>query len=113
MPGEQIPVSNPPPLPSHLPDSVLELSVRLKPKPLPDHVRQSLYSFQRAAEYIAAGTLTPIRFNTVHRLTVAAMIFLRDNVLLESELQLDHVKPRLLGMLKPSSRGMSYGKMLN
>jgi phosphoketolase len=29
------------------------------------------------------------------------MIFLRDNVLLESELQLDHVKPRLLGMLEP------------
>jgi xylulose-5-phosphate/fructose-6-phosphate phosphoketolase len=56
MPGEQIPVSNPPPLPSHLPDSVLELSVRLKPKPLPDNVRHSLHSFQRAAEYIAAGT---------------------------------------------------------
>lgn len=26
------------------------------------------------------------------------MIFLRDNVLLESELQHDHIKPRLLGM---------------
>ncbi|KAK4238193.1 XFP N-terminal domain-containing protein [Achaetomium macrosporum] len=80
MPNGEIPVSNPPPLPSHLPDSVLELAVQLQQKPLPDHVRQSLRGFQRAAEYIAA-----------------AMIFLCDNVLLESELKLDHVKPRLLG----------------
>jgi xylulose-5-phosphate/fructose-6-phosphate phosphoketolase len=55
MPGKQIPVANPPALPSHLPDSVLELSVQLKENPLPDHVRQSLRGFQRAAEYIAAG----------------------------------------------------------
>ncbi|KAK4118974.1 D-xylulose 5-phosphate/D-fructose 6-phosphate phosphoketolase [Parathielavia appendiculata] len=80
MPAEQIPVSNPAPLPSHLPDSVLQLSVRRRPKPLADDVRRSLSSFQRAAEYIAA-----------------AMIFLRGNVLLESELQVDHIKPRLLG----------------
>ncbi|KAK4097268.1 D-xylulose 5-phosphate/D-fructose 6-phosphate phosphoketolase [Parathielavia hyrcaniae] len=80
MPAEQIPVSNPPPLPSHLPDSVLELSVRRQPKPLADDVRRSLNSFQRAAEYIAAS-----------------MIFLRDNVLLQDELRPDHIKPRLLG----------------
>lgn len=55
MPGEQIPVSNPPPLPSHLPDGVLELAVQLKQQPLADDDRQSLCSFQRAAEYIAAG----------------------------------------------------------
>ncbi len=29
------------------------------------------------------------------------MIFLKDNVLLESELQFDHIKPRLLGMSTP------------
>ncbi|KAK1763466.1 D-xylulose 5-phosphate/D-fructose 6-phosphate phosphoketolase [Phialemonium atrogriseum] len=80
MPGEQIDRPNPPPLPSHLPDNVLELAVRLERKPLPDDVRDGLRAFQRAACYIAA-----------------AMIFLRDNVLLESELRLDHVKPRLLG----------------
>ncbi|KAL2133158.1 hypothetical protein VTI74DRAFT_2819 [Chaetomium olivicolor] len=80
MPGEQIPISNPPPLPSHLPDNILDLAVKLQGKPLPDDVRRSLRGFQRAAEYIAA-----------------AMIFLCDNVLLESELQLEHVKPRLLG----------------
>ncbi|KAK3934616.1 D-xylulose 5-phosphate/D-fructose 6-phosphate phosphoketolase [Diplogelasinospora grovesii] len=80
MAGEQITEPNPPPLPSHLPDSVLDLAVRAEKKPLPDNVRESLQSFQRAACYIAA-----------------AMIFLRDNVLLESELRLNHVKPRLLG----------------
>jgi len=32
------------------------------------------------------------------------MIFLRDNVLLESNLRLDHVKPRLLGVFLHSHR---------
>ncbi|KAL2179700.1 XFP N-terminal domain-containing protein [Thermothelomyces heterothallicus CBS 202.75] len=80
MPRKQIPIANPPPLPSHLPDSVLELAVQPEKKPLQDDVRQSLRSFQRAAEYITA-----------------AMIFLRDNVLLDSELKLENIKPRLLG----------------
>ncbi|KAL2023305.1 hypothetical protein VTK56DRAFT_3043 [Thermocarpiscus australiensis] len=80
MPSERIPISNPPPLPSHLPDSALELAVQLERKPLPDHDRESLRCFRRAACYIAA-----------------AMIFLRDNVMLESELTFEHVKPRLLG----------------
>ncbi len=55
MPGEEIPVSNPPPLPSHLPDNVLELAAQVQQNPLPGDVRQSLRAFQRAAEYIAAG----------------------------------------------------------
>ncbi|KAK0610688.1 XFP N-terminal domain-containing protein, partial [Bombardia bombarda] len=80
MAAKQIPISNPPPLPSHLPDSVLDLAVQIEKRPLPQDVRESLQSFQRAGCYIAG-----------------AMIFLRDNVLLESDLQLDHVKPRLLG----------------
>ncbi|KAH6614417.1 XFP N-terminal domain-containing protein [Chaetomium sp. MPI-SDFR-AT-0129] len=80
MPSKQIPIANPPPLPSHLPDSVLDLSVQAQRKPLPDNVRKSLQGFQHAAEYIAA-----------------AMIFLCDNVLLESELKPEHIKPRLLG----------------
>lgn len=65
MPSKQIPVANPSPLPSHLPDSVLELSVQLKQKSLPDDVRKSLRSFQRAAEYIATGntaSLIPVAF---------------------------------------------------
>lgn len=80
MVNGQIPVSNPPPLSSLLPESVLQLSVKPQKTPLPDHVHDSLRQFQRAGCYIAA-----------------AMIFLRDNVLLESELKVDHVKPRLLG----------------
>ncbi len=62
MPGEQIPVSNPPPLPSHLPDSILELAAQVQRNALPGHVRQSLSAFQRAAEYIAAGK-HPSRFS--------------------------------------------------
>jgi len=80
MPGEEIPVSNPPPLPSRLPDHVLGLAAQVQQNPLPGDVRQSLSAFQRAAEYIAA-----------------AMIFLADNVLLKDELKPDHIKPRLLG----------------
>lgn len=57
MPGEQIDRPNPPPLPSHLPDNVLELAVRLERKPLPDDVRDGLRAFQRAACYIAAGEM--------------------------------------------------------
>ena len=54
MPGEEIPVSNPPPLPSRLPDHVLGLAAQVQKNPLPGDVRQSLNAFQRAAEYIAA-----------------------------------------------------------
>ncbi|KAK3367716.1 D-xylulose 5-phosphate/D-fructose 6-phosphate phosphoketolase [Podospora didyma] len=80
MANGEIPISNPPALPSRLPESVLELAVQIQRKPLPENVRKSLRDFQQAACYLAA-----------------AMIFLRDNVLLESDLQHEHVKPRLLG----------------
>ncbi|KAF5521402.1 putative phosphoketolase [Colletotrichum aenigma] len=80
MPGEVIKEPNPPALPSHLPDSVLDLAVKIQKKPLDAKVAKSLRDFQNAACYIAA-----------------AMIFLRDNVLLESQLKPEHIKPRLLG----------------
>ncbi|KAE9573466.1 putative phosphoketolase [Colletotrichum fructicola] len=80
MPGEVIKEPNPPALPSHLPDSVLDLAVKTEKKPLDAKVAKSLRDFQNAACYIAA-----------------AMIFLRDNVLLESQLKPEHIKPRLLG----------------
>lgn len=58
MPARQNPpIPHPPPLPSHLPDSVLDLAVRLARRPLPDPDRESLAAFQRAAWYIAAGEL--------------------------------------------------------
>ncbi|KAK4158871.1 phosphoketolase [Cladorrhinum sp. PSN259] len=80
MPSNESPIPNPPPLPSDLPDSILDLAVTLERKSLPDDVRNSLRSFQRAGCYIAA-----------------AMIFLRDNVLLSSPLKVSDIKPRLLG----------------
>lgn len=84
MPGEVIDRPNPPPLPSRLPDNIRELLASPEIVPLEDHDRKSLQKFQRAACYIAA-----------------AMIFLRDNELLEASLEPHHVKPRLLGILTP------------
>ena len=55
MPAGQIPVPNPPPLPSHLPDEVLQLAAKFDKQPLPQDVQNSLRSFQRAACYLAAG----------------------------------------------------------
>ncbi|KAK1833045.1 putative phosphoketolase [Podospora conica] len=80
MPAREIPVANPGALPSHLPDEVLQLAAKFEKKPLPQDVQTSLRSFQRAGCYIAA-----------------AMIFLRDNVLLDRPLEPSHIKPRLLG----------------
>ncbi|CCF33249.1 xylulose-5-phosphate phosphoketolase, partial [Colletotrichum higginsianum] len=80
MAGQVLQEANPPPLPSHLPDSILDLAVQTDKKPLDEKDAKSLRDYQNAACYIAA-----------------AMIFLRDNVLLESELKLEHIKPRLLG----------------
>ncbi|CRK44197.1 hypothetical protein BN1723_000883 [Verticillium longisporum] len=80
MPGEVIDRPNPSALPSQLPDEVLDLAVKIQRKPLDKDVARSLEDFQNAACYIAA-----------------AMIFLKDNALLESDLTFDHVKPRLLG----------------
>ncbi|KAK7732075.1 hypothetical protein SLS57_001055 [Botryosphaeria dothidea] len=80
MPGEVIDRPNPEPLPSHLPDDVLNLAVKLDKATLPEPHNAQFAAFRRAASYIAA-----------------AMIFLRDNVLLERDLSFDDIKPRLLG----------------
>jgi hypothetical protein len=48
-------IANPAPLPSALPDHVLELRVKVDKKPLDATVAQSLRDFQNAACYIAAG----------------------------------------------------------
>lgn len=81
MPGEVIDRPNPEAKPSHLPDSILSLSKQLERSALSEDVNTSLKTFRRAACYIAA-----------------AMIFLKDNVLLERDLTFEDVKPRLLGM---------------
>ncbi|KIK98673.1 hypothetical protein PAXRUDRAFT_823582 [Paxillus rubicundulus Ve08.2h10] len=81
MPGQRISQPNPPPDPSHLPDSVLECCAQTGTKPvLSNDELASLRKFKQAANYITA-----------------AMIFLKDNVLLEKKLTFDDIKPRLLG----------------
>ncbi|KFY47712.1 hypothetical protein V496_10485 [Pseudogymnoascus sp. VKM F-4515 (FW-2607)] len=81
MPGEICDRPNPPPGPSHVPDSVNELLVKLEKLDLSNADLTSLQQFRRASNYIAA-----------------AMIFLSDNVFLEEDLRFDDIKPRLLGM---------------
>ncbi|KAM5463179.1 hypothetical protein McanMca71_007038 [Microsporum canis] len=83
MPGEVIDRPNPGPPPSHLPDSVDELMVRLQTVKLDDNVRRSLEKFRRVTDYIAA-----------------AMIFLRSNAYLKRPVKREDIKPRLLGTLK-------------
>lgn len=81
MPGQLISQPNPPPDPSLLPDSLLEYRVQLDTNGIlsPDDL-EAVIQFKRAANYIAA-----------------AMIFLKENVLLERPITPDDIKPRLLG----------------
>ncbi len=55
MPGEVIDRPNPQPLASQIPDSVLELSVKLEKVALSDADLKGLEEFRRASNYIAAG----------------------------------------------------------
>ncbi|KAJ5750274.1 D-xylulose 5-phosphate/D-fructose 6-phosphate phosphoketolase [Penicillium manginii] len=80
MPGEVIDHPNPAPLPSHLPECLEKLEVRLPSETLNQEACDVLLKFRKAASYIAA-----------------AMIFLRDNTLLKRDLTADDIKPRLLG----------------
>jgi xylulose-5-phosphate/fructose-6-phosphate phosphoketolase len=58
MPGQQIAQANPPPDPSHLPDSLLDLRVTLDTQNVlsPDEV-ENIKKFRRAADYIAVGNV--------------------------------------------------------
>ncbi|KAL4074769.1 XFP N-terminal domain-containing protein [Scleroderma yunnanense] len=80
MPGQRLAQPNPPPDPSHLPDSILDNRVQLGAFSISTTELAAVEKFRRAANYIAA-----------------AMIFLKDNVLLERVLTFDDIKPRLLG----------------
>jgi xylulose-5-phosphate/fructose-6-phosphate phosphoketolase len=55
MHGEVIDRPNPQPLASRIPDSVLELSVKLEKVALSDADLKGLEEFRRASNYIAAG----------------------------------------------------------
>jgi len=81
MPAEILDRPNPPPGKSQLPDSSLDFEVTLNTAgSLSNEEKGAIQKFRRMANYIAA-----------------AMIFLRDNVLLERELKAEDIKPRLLG----------------
>jgi xylulose-5-phosphate/fructose-6-phosphate phosphoketolase len=55
MPGEEIDRPNPQPLPSHIPDSVSSLAVKLERLQISQNDIQALQDFRRASNYIAAG----------------------------------------------------------
>ncbi|KAI0787950.1 phosphoketolase [Fomes fomentarius] len=81
MPGQLLFQPNPPPDPSQLPDSILDYGVKLDiSKTLTPEELSAIKQFRRAADYIAA-----------------AMIFLKDNALVERDIVSDDIKPRLLG----------------
>ena len=83
MPSDFKEVPNPPPEASQLPDSLLQLAVNLddaKKSVLSNADIKALQAYRRAANYIAA-----------------AMIFLKDDTLLERAVRKTDIKPRLLG----------------
>jgi hypothetical protein len=55
MPGEVIDRPNPQPLASQIPESVLDLSVKLEKISINDADLKALEEFRRASNYIAAG----------------------------------------------------------
>jgi xylulose-5-phosphate/fructose-6-phosphate phosphoketolase len=76
-------IPNPPPEKSQLPDSVLQLAINLddaKKSVLSKAEIKALEAYRRAANYIAA-----------------AMIFLKQDALLERPVRKTDIKPRLLG----------------
>lgn len=55
MPGEIIDKPNPAPLPSHIPDLVDQLQVKLERTTLEQPACDALFQYRQAAAYIAAG----------------------------------------------------------
>ncbi|CAL1716765.1 unnamed protein product [Somion occarium] len=80
MPAQLLSQPNPPPDPSHIPDSILSLRVDVPKNVLSSNELDSIRRFRRAADYIAA-----------------AMIFLKSNTLVEEPIKPDDIKHRLLG----------------
>jgi xylulose-5-phosphate/fructose-6-phosphate phosphoketolase len=83
MPSKFHEIPNPPPEKSQLPDSLLKLAINLdeaKKSVLNDYELAACKAYCRAANYITA-----------------AMIFLKENALLERKVNKMDIKPRLLG----------------
>lgn len=101
MTVEHIDLPNPPPMASRLPSETLELAKDLVKQPLDDSTAGSLKAFRNAADYIAAGNAALNCVHGVSLISVTAMIFLKDNALLERKLVSDDIKARLLGFHRP------------
>jgi hypothetical protein len=80
MPGEVIDRPNPQPLPSHIPDSVLELSVKLEKVALSDVDLKGLEEFRRASNYIAAGEFRTPLYNLAIATNIQALLQLCANL---------------------------------
>lgn len=61
MGGQQLYSANPPPDPSQLPDDILTWRKDLKLDVLSPEELHNIQEFRKAADYIAAGTLTRFR----------------------------------------------------
>ena len=96
---EVIDQANPPPLPSQLPVECLILAEHVHSELLDKKTHESVKAYRRAADYIAAGEYCKAH-KRAELMRIAAMIFLKDNVLVERDLQAEDIKPRLLGMPK-------------
>ena len=101
MPGQRLFQPNPPPDRSLLPESVLDFNVSLDTKnALSREELTAIKQFRRAADYIAAGESPHCSclFNLSDCMRIyVAMIFLKDNALVERDIIPDDIKPRLLG----------------
>ena len=97
MTVELIDLANPPPMASRLPPETLKLAKDLVKQPLDDDTARSIRAFRNAADYIAAGKSAPKMRPLYCANQFTAMIFLKDNALLERKLVPDDIKARLLG----------------
>ncbi|KAK7690629.1 hypothetical protein QCA50_005728 [Cerrena zonata] len=80
MPAQELLQPNPPADASLIPDEILKLRVDIPKDVLSATELKNIQDFRRAADYIAA-----------------AMIFLKDNTLIEEPIKHEHIKNRLLG----------------
>ena len=97
MPGQHISQPNPPPEPSQLPEDILQLAVQLKTEGyLSEDELKAVQSFRRAADYITAGKLGYSSWLSGAD-EALAMIFLKDDILVERDITPEDIKPRLLG----------------
>ncbi len=96
---EVIDQADPPPSTSQLPVECSVLAHNLHAEQLAHNTHEGVRAYRRAADYIAAGEYDERR-HVPQLIWSAAMIFLKDNVLMDRDLRASDIKPRLLGNVK-------------